>query len=193
MVKRGPHGATSSIRRRSAAWSICAASDHAASTSTRVSLKHAPSARSARSSAETRALIVCPVTLVVNQAPFSEETTPGLMASVMCSGKITSPRSFQTLTLFAPCSARELASVGCMSSGGVSEGRPPAPNKLDEIRLSDAGDTSESGNAVSRVLNEGNRADGPHRFARTSEASSIFPDGVAGITVSNRASGRASS
>jgi transposase len=42
-----------------------------------VSLKQAPCARSARSSAETRALIDCPVGLVASQAPFSDATTPG--------------------------------------------------------------------------------------------------------------------
>jgi hypothetical protein len=42
-----------------------------------VSLKQAPSARSALRSAETRAEIVCPVRLVDSQVPFSLATTPG--------------------------------------------------------------------------------------------------------------------
>jgi hypothetical protein len=46
-------------------------------TSTGVSLKQAPSARSALISAETSAEIVCPVRLVDSHAPFSLATTPG--------------------------------------------------------------------------------------------------------------------
>src|SRR5947209_2641227 len=55
---------------------------HAGLTSTGVSLKQAPSARSALRSAETSAEIVCPVGLVDSQAPFSLATTPGGTASV---------------------------------------------------------------------------------------------------------------
>ena len=71
-----------------------ATSSYAAATSTRVSLKQAPSAMSARSSAETNAEIVCPVRLVDSQAPFSLATTPRGTLSVICNGRITSPRSF---------------------------------------------------------------------------------------------------
>jgi len=116
---------------------------HAAATSTRVSLKQAPRAMSARVSAETSAEIVCPVRLVDSHAPFSLATTPGGTFSVTCKGRITSPRSFQTLT--SPlASPRAAASVGCIISGGALRDAPILP-KVEEMRLSDAGEISISG------------------------------------------------
>src|SRR5215469_9047913 len=88
-------------------------------TSTRVSLKQAPSARSALRSAETRAEIVCPVRLVESHAPFSLATTPGGTASVKASRRMTSPRSFQIRTSAPSRRLRRPASCGFISSGGV--------------------------------------------------------------------------
>ncbi len=60
--------------------------------------------------------IVCPVRLVVSHAPFSLDTTPGATPSVISSGRITSPRSFHTLTS-PPCMRpRDAASRGCINS-----------------------------------------------------------------------------
>src|SRR5436305_1060326 len=67
-------------------------------TSTCVSLKQAPSARSALRSDETSAEIVCPVRLVASHAPFSLATTPGGTSAVTESGRMTSPRSFHRRT-----------------------------------------------------------------------------------------------
>src|SRR5262249_62113749 len=62
---------------------ICFSSAQPGLTSTRVSLKQAPSARSARISAETSAEIVCPVRLVDSQAPFSLATISALVSADM--------------------------------------------------------------------------------------------------------------
>src|SRR5215469_3013789 len=109
----------------------------AGETSTAVSLEQAPSARSARASAETKALMVWPVGLVASQAPFSDATTPGGTASVILSGRITAPRSFHTRTGFLPESPRARASSGCIKSGGASPDLPPRPSKVEEMRLAD--------------------------------------------------------
>src|SRR5207249_5648035 len=112
----------------------------AAPTSTRVSLKQAPSAMSARVSAETSAEIVCPVRLVDSQAPFSLATTPRGTLSLICNGKITSPRSFHTLTSPA-VRPRVAASSGCIINGGAFF-EPPMLPRVEEMRLSDAGEIS---------------------------------------------------
>src|SRR5215469_1393352 len=108
-------------------------------TSTCVSLKQAPSARSALRSAETSAEIVCPVRLVASHAPFSLATTPGGTRSLTASGRITSPRPFQTRTSAPPARPRTAASCGFISSGGgrSEPGRWPS---VDEMRLSEDGE-----------------------------------------------------
>ncbi|MEZ5856149.1 MAG: hypothetical protein R3D67_15885 [Hyphomicrobiaceae bacterium] len=143
----------------------------------------APLARSARFSVETSALMVCPFGLVAIQAPFSDDTTPGGTASVTTSGRMTSPRSLWTRTLLPFSSLRALASCGFISSGGVSLALPPSPNRVEEIRASDAGEMSIKGNLSSRGRKAGRRTPAPQRSARRSEASSTLPEGVAGLWV----------
>src|SRR5579884_2303846 len=113
-------------------------------TSTTVSLKQAPAARSARRSAETRAEIVRPLRLVASQAPFSLATTPGGTALLTSSGRITSPRPFHTLTSAPELRPRAAASFGFISRGGARRepGRWP---RVEEMRLSEEGEISLSG------------------------------------------------
>src|SRR5207245_703893 len=85
---------------------------HAAATSTRASLKHAPSEMSAwcaGQSAET----VWPRSLVASHAPLSVATTPRTTASLILSGRRISPRSFQTRTRIPSWRPRARASSGC--------------------------------------------------------------------------------
>ena len=93
-------------------------------------------------SADTSAEIVCPVRLVASQAPFSLATTPGGTSSVTSSGRITSPRSFHTLTSLPCVSPRVSASRGCIISRGAASRRTPS---VEEMRLSEAGEISISG------------------------------------------------
>ena len=86
------------------------------------------------------------------QAPFSDATTPGGTASLMMSGRTTLPSSFQTRMRFTFSRPRAAASMGLMNNGGASPGLPPSPNKVEEIRLSDAGEISDSGSLVARGL-----------------------------------------
>src|SRR2546428_548258 len=99
---------------------------HAAATSTRASLKHAPSEMSAwcaGQSAET----VWPRSLVASHAPLSVATTPRTTASLILSGRRISPRSFQTRTRIPSWRPPARASSGCILRGGRAcpSRRPP--------------------------------------------------------------------
>src|SRR5262249_3041541 len=112
-------------------------------TSTRVSLKQAPPEISAWWPG-TRAETVWPLSLVRSHVPFQVETTPAGTASVISSGRWTSPRSFQTRTVVPGASPRARASSGCISSAGVSS-LVPEPPKVDVMRRSEAGEIRSSG------------------------------------------------
>src|SRR2546427_806845 len=116
---------------------------HAAATSTRASLKHAPSEMSAwcaGQSAET----VWPRSLVASHAPLSVATTPRTTASLILSGRRISPGSFQTRTRIPSWRPRARASSGCISRGGGPSGTWSPPN-VDVMRRSDAGEIRASG------------------------------------------------
>jgi hypothetical protein len=83
------------------------------------------------------------VGLVDSQAPFSLATTPRGTLSVTSKGKTTSPRSFHTLTLPA-ARPRVAASSGCIINGGAFF-EPPMLPRVEEMRLSEAGEISISG------------------------------------------------
>src|SRR5262245_59036111 len=100
--------------------------------------------------------MVCPLSLVLNHAPFSDDTTPGRTASVIASGRWTSPRSFHTTTRIPGSRPRARASSGCTWSGGVAALAGKLPN-VDVIRRSDAGETSRSGYGVTYGRYDGSR------------------------------------
>src|SRR2546428_16616 len=68
---------------------------HVAATSTRASLKHAPSEMSAWCAGQS-ADTVWPLSLVASQAPLSVETTPRGTASLILSGRWISPGPLET-------------------------------------------------------------------------------------------------
>ena len=89
--------------------------------------------------------------LVASHAPFSDETTPGRIASVTCSGRITAPRSFQTSHPCRAAKAPRLCIVRMHQQGEALAGAPPGPSRVDEMRSSEAGEISDSGNSAARV------------------------------------------
>src|SRR5437868_12298460 len=129
---------------------------------------------------------VWPLSLVFIHAPLSEHTTPGGTASVTCTGRWTSPRSFHTRTRMPSRSPRACASSGWISSGGVSALAVQPPN-VDVVRRSDAGVMRISGYEEVKGRYEGSTA--PYFLSRYDEASSTLPDGVVGSTLAKRLAG----
>src|SRR5213596_1783762 len=125
---------------------------HVAATSTRASLKHAPSEMSAWCAGQS-ADTVWPLSLVASQAPLSVQTTPRGSASLMRSGRRISPRSFQIRTRVPSWRPRACASSGCISSGGGPSATWRPPN-VDVMRRSDAGEirVSEYRDSTGRQL-----------------------------------------
>ena len=115
-------------------------------------------------------------------------TTPGRTASVTMRRSMTSPRSFHTRTLLPCPRPRSAASSGFINSGGASR-EPARSPRVEEMRLSEAGEISISGWAARRSRQAGSTAAAPHRSANASDLSSILPDGVAGKTLSKSESG----
>src|SRR5881628_3826833 len=155
---------------------------HVAATSTRASLKHAPSEMSAWCAGQS-ADTVWPLSLVASQAPLSVATTPRGTASLTLSGRWISPRSFHTRTRTPSRRPRARASSGCISSGGIPSATWSPPN-VEVMRRSDAGEirVSEYRDSTGRQL--GSRAS--YFRSRYADASSTRPDGVFGKTFLKR-------
>jgi hypothetical protein len=164
------------------------AAPSSAATSTCVSLKHAPSARSALRSAETRAEISAACGLsTATRLSRSQRPRVARHQSPRAAGRLRRGRSVAVRR----CRARGFAA--CVL--GVHQQRrwlartgevPKRPRDalVGRRRNQHGGDGRFSARA-----NRAARPPHPTGLAKVSEFSSILPDGVAGKTLSNRTSG----
>src|SRR5881628_2929522 len=155
---------------------------HVAATSTRASLKHAPSEMSAWCAGQS-ADTVWPLSLVASQAPLSVATTPRGTASLILSGRWISPSSLKTRTRMPSRKPLARASSGCISSGGAPSATWSPPN-VEVMRWSDAGEIRASAYRDSTGRQPGSRA--WYLRSRYADASSTFPEGVFGKTFLKR-------